>query len=57
MSLTVDTSGRVYDDFKCLLFLYTHRETSVLTNELWEELDQFRFLHDTCLGNLKGQLG
>jgi hypothetical protein len=34
--LTVDTSGRIYDDFSRLLFLNTHRESSTLANELPE---------------------
>jgi hypothetical protein len=55
--ITVDTSGRVYDDFNRLLFLHAHRETSALTHELPEESDQFRFLHDTCLVNLKWSVG
>ena len=57
MSLAVDTSDRVYDDFNRLLFLHAHREASVLANELPEESDQFRFLRATCLGNLKGSVG
>ena len=57
MSVTVDTSGRIYDDFSRLLFLHTHREASVLVNELLEESDQFRFLRVTFLFNLKGSLG
>jgi hypothetical protein len=63
MPVTVDTSGRIYDDFSRLLFLhqeivlYTHRETSALANELLEESDQFRFLRTSCLANLKGSLG
>jgi hypothetical protein len=40
-----------------LLFLHAHREASALANELPEELDQFRFLHDTYLTNLKGSVG
>jgi hypothetical protein len=52
MSVTVDTSDRVYDDFNRLLFLDTHREASSLTNELPEESDQFRFLHATFLPSL-----
>ncbi len=35
--MTVNTSGRVCDDFVRLLFLDTHRETSVWTGELPEE--------------------
>ncbi len=38
------------DDFDKLLFLYAHREASALAN-------QFRFLHSTCLTNLKGSVG
>ena len=34
MSVTVDTSDRIYDDFNSLLFLHVHREQSTLTNEL-----------------------
>ena len=45
MSVTVDTSGRIYDDLSRLLFLHDHRDTSVLVNELPDESDQFRFLH------------
>ncbi len=57
MPLVVDTSDRIYDDFNRLLFLHAHREASVLTNELPEEPDQFRFLRATCLTNLKGSVG
>jgi hypothetical protein len=56
MSISVDTSDRVYDDFNSLLFLHDHREESALINELPEESDQFRFLHNTCLTNLKGSV-
>ena len=49
MSVVVDTSGRIYDDFSRLLFFHTHREASVLANELPEESDQFRFLHTAAL--------
>jgi hypothetical protein len=48
MSATVDTSGRVYDDFSRLLFLHAHREASALSNEIPEESDQFRFLRAAC---------
>ena len=34
--LVVDTTGHLYDEFIRLLFLHTHREESVLTNELPE---------------------
>ena len=54
----MDTSDRLYDDdFIRLFFLHTHRETSVLTNELTEESDQFRFLRTPCFANLKGTVG
>ena len=54
MSLPVDTSGRIYDDFNRLLFPHVHRETSTLTNEI---SGQFRFLHAACLVNIKGSVG
>ncbi len=57
MSVTVDTSSRVYDDFNRLLFLHAHHEESTLVKELPEESDQFRFLHPTCLANLQGSVG
>ena len=57
MSLTVDTSGRLYDDFIRLFFFNSHLETSTLTNELSEESDPFRFLRGICLANLKGSVG
>ena len=31
---SVDTSGRIYDDFSGLLFLHAHREASALAHEL-----------------------
>jgi hypothetical protein len=49
----VDTSDRVYDDLNCLLFF---TRSSTLTYEIPEESDQFRFLRDTCLANLKGSV-
>ncbi len=57
MTLAVDTSGRIDDDFLRLLFLHTHREASGLTNELPEESGQFRFLRAACLANLRVQWG
>ncbi len=57
MPLTVDTSGRIYDDFSRLLFLHDHREASSLVNELPEESGQFRFLHTAYLVNLEGSVG
>jgi hypothetical protein len=38
----------IYDDFSRLFFLHVNRETSVLTNEIPEESDQFRFLRPAC---------
>jgi hypothetical protein len=35
---------------------HDHRETSSLTGELSEESDQFRFLFDVWLANLKGSV-
>ena len=55
--LTVDTTGRMYDEFIRLLFLDSHREASALSNELPEESDQFRFLHVSCFANLEGVVG
>ncbi len=49
----VDTTGRLYDDFSRLLFLYSHREVSTLDNEIPEESDQFRV---SCYVNIKGDL-
>ena len=40
-----------------LLFLHAHRETTVLTNELPEESNQFRFLRAVCFANLKVAVG
>jgi hypothetical protein len=57
MPVTVDTSGRVYDDFSHLLFLHTHREASALSNEIPEESEQFRFLRAACYANIKGSVG
>jgi hypothetical protein len=57
LSITVSTSGRVYEEFARLLVLHTHRETSILTGELPEESEQFRFLRASHLANLKGSVG
>ena len=57
MTVTVDSSDRIYDDFRRLLFLHDHREESTLSNELPEESDQFRFLRGDGLGNLQGSVG
>ena len=57
LTVTVSTSGRVYDDFVRLLFLHAHREASILPGELPEESDQFRFLRAARLAKLKGSVG
>ena len=57
MSVVVNVSGRLCDDFLILFYLHDHRETSVLTGELTEETDQFRFLRAGCLVNLKVSVG
>ena len=57
MSLSVSTSGRVYEDFTRLLFFHARREASTLVGELPEESDQFRFLRVSHLDNLKGSVG
>ena len=55
--LSVDTTGRMYDEFIRLLLLDVHREVSALPNELTEESDQFCFLRASCFVNLKGVVG
>jgi hypothetical protein len=57
MSVVVDTSDHIYDDFSRSLFLHAHHEASTLTNEIPEESDQFCFLNTTSLSNLKGSVG
>jgi hypothetical protein len=57
LSITVSTSGHVYEDFVRLLFLHVHREASILAGELPEESEQFRFLRASRLANLKGSVG
>ena len=37
LPISVNTSGRVYEDFTRLFFLHTHGEVSILTGELPEE--------------------
>ena len=44
-------------DFLRLLVLHVHREVSALVNEIPEEIGHFRFLHATCLANIKGSVG
>ena len=43
LSVVVNTSGRVYDDFVRLLVLDAHREASILAGELPDKSDEFRF--------------
>ena len=57
MPVAVDTSGRIYDDFLRLLFLYAHRKASALVNDIPEESGHFRFLRAACLANIKGSVG
>jgi hypothetical protein len=57
MPVEVDTADRIYEDFIRLLFLHSHREASVVANELPEESDQFRFLRAACFANIKGSVG
>jgi hypothetical protein len=57
LPVVVDTTGRLYDDFSRLLFLHTHRETSVLDNEIPEESGQFLFLRAAFYANIKGSVG
>ena len=49
LPVTVDTSGRIYDDFLRLIFLHAHREASALANDIPEESGHFRFLRAACL--------
>jgi hypothetical protein len=44
LPIAVSTSGRVYEDFARLLFSHIHRESSIMSGELPEESEQFRFL-------------
>ncbi len=57
LSITVSTSGHVYEDFPHLLFLHTHCEVSILAGELPEESEQFRFFRPSRLTNLKDSVG
>jgi hypothetical protein len=52
MTVVVDTSDCIYDDFLRLLFLYSHRETSTFGNDIPQESGHFRFLHSPCLANI-----
>ena len=53
----MSTSGRVYDDFTRLIFLHTHRKVSILSGELPEGSEQFRFFRPSYLANLKVSVG
>ena len=53
MSVAVDTSDHIYDDFLRLLFLHAHREASALANDIPEESGHFRFLRAACATNIK----
>ncbi len=57
LSVVVDTTGRIYDDFSRLLYLHVNRESLSLTNEIPEESDRFRFLRADCYANIKGSVG
>ena len=57
LPVVVNTSGRVFDTFVRLFFLYQYREASILAGELPEESEQFRFLQAARLANLKGSVG
>ena len=57
LSVSVNTSGHIYEDFVRLLFLHAKREASILVGELPEESDQFRFLRAARLATLKGTVG
>jgi hypothetical protein len=57
LSITVNTSGHVYEDFARLFFLHKHREASILAGELPEESEQFRFCRASRLDNLKDSVG
>jgi len=57
MTVVVDNSDRIYDDFSRLVFLHSHREVSVVTDELPEESGQFRFVRAGFLDNIKWSVG
>ena len=56
LSVTVSTSGHVYDDFVRLLFLHSYCEASTLAGELPEKSEHFRFLRTAHVVNLKGSV-
>ena len=47
LPVVVNTSGRVFDTFVRLFFLYQYREASILAGELPEESEQFRYFRAT----------
>ena len=57
MPVGASTSGRIDEEFLCLLFLHAHRDASALAGELPEESVQFRFIRAVCLVNLKNYIG
>ena len=57
LPITVNTSGRVYEDCTRLFFLHTHREASILVGELPEESEQFRFLRASHFVDLEDSVG
>ena len=57
LSVAVDTSTRIFDDFLRLLFLHSHREASALATEIPEESGHFRFLRAVVSVILRGQWG
>ena len=57
LPITVNTSGRVYEDFTRLFFFHAQREASILAGELPEESEQFRFFRVSRLSNLEGSVG
>jgi hypothetical protein len=57
LPVAVSTSGHVYEDFTRMFFLHAYREASILTGELPEESEQFRFLRASRLANLEGSVG
>ncbi len=44
LTVVVNTSGHVYEDFTRLFFFHTYREDSIFVGELSKKSDQFRFL-------------
>ena len=56
LSVTVSTSGHVrqYDDFVCLIFLDTHRESSMLPGVFPEESEHFRFFSSCMFDKYSG---